>query len=145
MRKCINIDAAAACLGSGNASTALEQKINLDMTIEQYDETSVRNSLAALYGVAPELIELSVVAGSVELTVTIKAPSASTVLATTAASVNAVTFASLTSSLGTAVLNVSSAQAAAPQAASCAEGYSGPYCAVCSIGYFGGGEVSADD
>jgi len=42
--------------------------------------------------------------------------------------------------LGMSVLNVSSAQAVAPQAASCAEGYSGPYCAVCAIGYFGGGE-----
>ena len=120
--------------GSGNASATVLQTISLDMTIEQYDEVAVRTQLAALYGVAPEQIELSVVAGSVELTVTI------TALTSTTAGVNAVSSASLASSLGRAVLNVSSAQAVAPQAASCAEGYGGPYCAVCATGYFGGGE-----
>ena len=138
VRKCINIDAEAACLGSGNASATVQQTMSLDMAIEQYDEAAVRTELAALYGVAPGQIELSVVAGSLELTVTITAPS--TALTSTAASINAVNSASLTSSLGRAVLNVSSAHALEPQAASCAEGYGGPYCAVCAIGYFGGGE-----
>ena len=138
VRKCINIDAEAACLGSGNASATVQQTLSLDMAIEQYDEAAVRNELAALYGVAPDQIELSVVAGSVALTVTITAPS--TELTSTTESVNAVSSASLASSLGRAVLNVSSAQAVGPQAASCAEGYSGPYCAVCATGYFGGGE-----
>ena len=73
-----------------------------------------------------------------ELTVTITAPSMA--LTSTAASVNAVSSASLASSLGRAVLNLSSVQEVAPQAASCAEGYGGPYCAVCATGYFGGGE-----
>ena len=138
MRKCINIDAQAACLGSGNASAAVQQTLSLDMAIEQYDEAAVRTELAALYGVAPEQIELSVVAGSVALKVSIAAPS--TELKTTVANVNVVSSASLASLLGMAVLNVSAAQAVVPQAASCGEGYGGPYCSVCSIGYFGGGE-----
>ena len=138
MRKCINIDAEAACLGSSNASVAVQQTLSLDMTIEQYNEVAIRTELAALYSVAPEQIELSVAAGSVELTVRITAPS--TALTTTAASVNAVSSASLASSLGMAILNVSSVQAVTSLAASCAEGYGGPYCAVCMIGYYGGGE-----
>ena len=67
VRKCINIDAEAACLGSGNASATVQQTVSLDMTIEQYDEAGVRTELAALYGIAPEQIEISAVVGSVEL------------------------------------------------------------------------------
>ena len=147
VRKCINIDAGAACLGSMNVTSVVQQKLTLDMAIEQYDEATVKAELATLYGVSPDLVELTAEAGSVGLTVTIRTAAAGTSLDSTAAvaseeatRINAVTSDALALSLGVAVSNVSGAQAVPEQAAGCGEGYGGPYCAVCAKGWYGGGE-----
>ena len=146
VRKCINIDAGAACLGSMNVSSVVQQKLTLDMTIEQFDEATVKAELATLYGVAAELIDLSVEAGSVGLTVTIRAADGAsagadrTAVVATASSINTVSSDALALSLGVSVSNVSDAQAVPAQAAGCGEGYGGPYCAVCAKGWYGGGE-----
>ncbi len=47
--------------------------LTLDVSIDEYNETSVKLELAALYGVPTELIDLATTAGSVQLTITIRA------------------------------------------------------------------------
>ena len=128
-----------------NVSSVVQQKLMLDMNIEQYDEATVKAELATLYGVAAELIELTAEAGSVGLTVTIRAADGgtgddSTAIVATAASINTISSDALARSLGVAVSNMSGAQAVPAQAAGCGEGYGGPYCAVCATGWYGGGE-----
>ena len=172
VRKCINIDADAACLGSGNTTATgevVQTSLFLDIDIDSYDEDLVRSKLALVYNVGAEHIVLSVGAGSLQLTVTIKTSSTgsaaggangtapTTPLLTTAEAksrIAAVDAAVLASSLGAALgsdsLGVNVVVPAqevtvplftlAQTASSCAFGYSGPYCAVCDIGFFGGGE-----
>lgn len=149
VRKCIAIDAEAACQGSQNASTAIRQRVTLDIAAEDFDETTFKNKLAALYGVSADTIELAVTPGSLQLEVTIKTsdggasgtigPPAPPSLSTS--DLNArVSSSALATSLGVGVASMSEARIEVEDAARCAEGYGGPYCAVCSMGYHGGGE-----
>ena len=52
---------------------AVTQQMALDVSMEDYNETSVKLELAALYGMPVELIDLSAAAGSLQLTITIRA------------------------------------------------------------------------
>ena len=172
VRKCINIDADAACLGSGNTTATgevVQTSLFLDIDIDSYDEELVRSKLALVYNIEAEQIVLSVGAGSLQLTVTIKtsstgaadggangtAPTAPLLSTAEAKSrIAAVDAAALATSLGAALgsdglgvnVLVPAQEATVPlftlveSASSCAVGYTGPYCAVCDIGYFGGGE-----
>jgi hypothetical protein len=151
VRKCIAIDAEAACQGSQNASTAIRQRLTLDVAAEDFDEAGFKLKLSALYGVSPDEIEIAVAPGSLQMTVTIKTSAATAAtgangapapprLSTDELNQRVSSTALAASTLGVGVSKMSAAQLEIEDAARCAVGYTGPYCAVCAIGYHGGGE-----
>ena len=144
VRKCINIKAEVACLGSGNSSVAaVQQRITLDMTLEDFNEATVTASLARALGVPQELVEVSVAAGSLQVLVTVRAtdgpatsisaagvpspPSLS--VGAVQAKFDAVDSVALSTAFGATVVVKEAAQQANVSRASCSEGYGGPYCA----------------
>lgn len=192
VRKCININANDACVGSGNTSlsaSVMSMTVVLGISIEQYNEDVVRAELARLYKVVPELIVLSVSAGSLRLTIQLRTDESSgdgwsadvkqaasrrkkkrstggelvgddTDAATSLtkeeaqakfASMDTATLATmLGAALGSPGLGLVVAEPLQMQsvpgfsvssaASICNDGYSGPYCSVCDVGYYGGGE-----
>lgn len=162
VRKCINIDANAACLGNmGNRSAseavpAVTKSMLLDISIDEFTDQreALIQALASAYGVPPSQITLETTAGSLQLTITISTGATATSVVRLMAGVNSIDDSTLTialgNALGTGPINVTTTTA--PQqtmiaqsnpkgfASSCAPGYGGPYCAVCSLGFHGGGE-----
>jgi hypothetical protein len=144
VRRCLGINANAACRGSGeNASAVVRQTLALEVSIEQFDEDAFREQLARLYGVSPQQVSLLVTAGSLVLTISI-APNSSAISHdindAVVASINSIDKSTLATSLGAPIASASTAKKVKARPARCAEGYSGVYCAVCAQGFFGGGE-----
>ena len=132
VRKCINIDADAACLGTSNSSlvevSVAKQEMTLNIDIDQFNATAVREKLSILYNISVDLIQLTVEAGSLQLMVTVKAPEGSSIDATTA-SINAVDSGMLGFELGaTAVAPVeqSTVEEMPVVESVCGVGYTGP-------------------
>lgn len=161
VRRCVGIDASAACTGNGNVTMmvmpVVRQTMSLDVALEEFNATEVRAQLAAQYGVSPQSIRLEVVPGSVQLTVTISAAAEdengeelenvnATMALVTSVGPTELTSA-LQSTLGAGVaVQISPAQygtvmavGSASGPSSCSPGYTGPYCAVCGVGYFRSG------
>ena len=149
VRKCLNIDANAACMGSGNATfmEAVQQQVILNATLGDFDSVTIddlRNKLAQVYGLPAALIKIDVTptisaasgrrlaVSAVQLTVTIGASPSTSVNATAVvANVSTVTSDMIEGTIEAALdtglsINLKSAKVAnlqVPNVAACAEGY----------------------
>jgi len=146
VRMCLNPAACAGTVGNGNGTKVVQREMTLDVALEQFNATAVKEEIAAVHGIPVDRLLLEVVPGSVQVTVTFL-PDEETGLNETVTRVNAVADsqinAALNSALGTTVaVELSPAHSAVSKVAlvavgdgACAEGYSGPFCALCAVSY----------
>ena len=101
-----------------SAVEVITKDLTLDIDIGQFNEATTKQQLATLYGIDTSLISLTVVGGSVQLTVTIAASTGSAgpalVVADLAATINAVDDTMLAATLGVPVTSSRAQQRCPP-------------------------------